>query len=42
MGTLWNLITQHWLSIALIIGALLAIWFVYKHKDQLLSDSNDS
>jgi len=42
MSALWSMITQCALSLALIIGALLAIWLVYKHKDQLLSDSNDS
>ncbi|WP_275901718.1 hypothetical protein [Paenibacillus sp. SYP-B3998] len=41
MNNLWQLLTHHWLSIALILGALVAVWYVYKHKDKLLMDSSD-
>ncbi|WP_279615838.1 hypothetical protein [Paenibacillus pectinilyticus] len=36
MLALWRYITQHWLSIALILGALLACWYVYKNKDKYI------
>ncbi|MEW9701914.1 hypothetical protein [Paenibacillus sp. SI8] len=41
MNTLWSTLSPYWLSIALIVGALAAIWYVYKHKDKLM-DKNDS
>jgi hypothetical protein len=36
MTTLWSFVIHHRLSILLIAGALVAIGYVYKHKDKLM------
>ncbi|MGG1518281.1 hypothetical protein ABE504_22875 [Paenibacillus oryzisoli] len=41
MSTLWRFITDHWLPICLILGALIAIWFVYKNKDKYIRGWSD-
>ncbi|MEC0227327.1 hypothetical protein [Paenibacillus alba] len=41
MENLWNFIIREWQSIALLVGVLFAIWFVYKHKDKLIRGTND-
>ncbi|WP_268633809.1 hypothetical protein [Paenibacillus alginolyticus] len=42
MNTFWSFISHHWLSIALIVGVLLALWSVYKHRDKLLRNTDDN
>ncbi|MFD0694396.1 hypothetical protein ACFQZT_09860 [Paenibacillus sp. GCM10027628] len=42
MITLWNFVSRHWISIVLIVGALVAVWSVYKHKDKYLMGSDDN
>ncbi|MDF2648418.1 MAG: hypothetical protein K0Q73_4223 [Paenibacillus sp.] len=41
MNTLWSYISNHWLPIALIIGVLLALWYVYKNKDKYIRGNDD-
>ena len=41
MTTLWSYIAQHWLPIALIVGVLVAFWYVYKNKDKYIRGGND-
>ncbi|WP_283214721.1 hypothetical protein [Paenibacillus sp. HWE-109] len=41
MHNLWNFVSQEWLSLVLIVGVLVAVWFVYKHKDKLIRGTND-
>ncbi|MBP1966407.1 hypothetical protein [Paenibacillus aceris] len=41
MNTLWNFIVNHWISLALIIGVLLAIWYEYKNKDKYIRGGRD-
>ncbi|WP_172798926.1 hypothetical protein [Paenibacillus sp. FJAT-26967] len=35
MKQTWYWITDHWVSIALILGSLAAVFHVYKHKNEL-------
>jgi hypothetical protein len=36
MTTLWEFLTRHWLSVILILGVIVAVYFVYKHKDEIM------
>ncbi|WP_268795865.1 MULTISPECIES: hypothetical protein [unclassified Paenibacillus] len=42
MNTLWNFIAHHWISIALIIGVLVAFWYEYKNKDKYIRGTDDN
>jgi hypothetical protein len=35
MNTLWELLTRHWLSVILLLGAVVSIYYVYKNKEKL-------
>jgi hypothetical protein len=41
MNTLWNFISHHWLSIALIVGVLVAFLYEYKNKDKYIRGTDD-
>ncbi|WP_260115390.1 hypothetical protein [Paenibacillus hexagrammi] len=41
MQPLWQFLTHHWISIASIIGSLLAVLYVYKNKEKLLADEDN-
>ncbi|MDD9271436.1 hypothetical protein ACFPES_30820 [Paenibacillus sp. GCM10023248] len=40
MSNLWTFIQHHWISLALILGAILAVWYVYKNKDKYIRGSS--
>lgn len=41
MSNLWTFIKDHWLSLALILGAIIAVWYVYKNKDKYIRGWSD-
>ncbi|SDO58816.1 hypothetical protein SAMN04487897_11762 [Paenibacillus sp. yr247] len=41
MNNLWHFISQHWLSIALVIGVIIAVWYVYKNKDKYIRGGSE-
>jgi hypothetical protein len=36
MNSFWGFATHHWISITVIIGILIAVWSVFKHKQSLI------